>query len=32
MIKDCKHVFIIFRFNFFIICQGEVGDGLSRLK
>lgn len=32
LLKECKHTFIIFRFNFFIICQGTLDSGLFRLK
>ena len=30
-IKGNKDAFIIFRFNFFILCQGGAGYGLFRL-
>lgn len=30
--EECKYTFTIFRFNFFIICQGGVDCGLLRLK
>lgn len=32
LLKECKHTFIIFRFNFFIICQGTVDSGLFMVK